>query len=597
MIKRNLMLKNYFAIFITLACLMHLNSSNGQVYAPDTTFKLNFNLETGTKINFLHKTDENSYFIGTNISDDFGKPFIRNLYKVDTVGKLINTFKDINSTLVRANGDRILLTNIGGTFLFQNEKFVFITKKNVVDVNWKTNEILINENGLGKIIDFQEKEKYNLNQFSIISGRYGITRTMFFNKTIATYDSNKLTLHDYTGKQLTFPFENPLPYFGSYMTDQELFKINENLVGINSFDYSFPNYRNIVTILDSTGKIISNKSTNFNSKLICTEDGNLILRSQAYGSVLNYSFHQENWKLIKNKTLFGENYRKVIPFDDYFLTTDGLKIIKLSTKNSKYIEVILPDTLTVNDKPIKILTRTIGSKEVVNISCDCGLIKDDTLFSKKVGNYIINFKTNAGLVLHKNLTIKKRADSISFTGFRDLYLSELPLKFSIKSKSNLPVKYSLEYNRNLILKNDEVINQGLPSSYNNFQYQYKIYLKTLGNEEFESKEQILVFKLKGIYEGVSLENHSANFILYPNPIIDNSVKVLYTGSEAISNPNFTLYNITGKEFDILVRNDSNDYIYHVSFPKLQTGVYFLKAVFYSFKLDKEVQEIKRFIVK
>ncbi len=586
------MLKNYFTIFMTLLCLMHLCPSNAQVYAPDTTFKLNFDLGSGTKINFLHKIDENSYYVGTNISVDFGKPFIRNLYKVNTDGKPLNTFKEINATLIDANGDRILLTTIEGTFIFEDNRLKFIDKRKAFDIYWESENILVSEVDKVRIMDLKGNQTHNLQNFPYYTGYYGSSLVIFQNiNSIAAYYNDRILHFDLNGREITPPFLAYIPNTGIQINSILFERINNRYLGINKFEhgFEFPNNAHTLTLIDSVGKF---KPVG-RQKIIGKEGSNIILRTNECSS--KYNIVNKNFERLEGRTLLSENLKSIISFNNFFIATDGTSLFKLSTKNSKYIEAQLPDTLEINSKPFKITTKTIGSNEKINISSNFDLVRNDTLFPKKAGNFVINFKTNSGLFLCKTITIKKRSDSISFTGFRDFYLSELPLKFSVKSQSGLPVKYNLEYDNLLFLKNDEIINRRLPFSTK--QKQYSIYLQTTGNEEYERSIRKLTFEIKDLREIIDFENQDSKFVLFPNPVTDNSLKVLYTGAEAISNPDFTLYNITGKAFAVLVRNDSNDYIYHLSFPKLQSGVYFLQSVFYSFKLDTLVQEIKRFIVK
>lgn len=592
------MLRKYYTYFLVLLLLMYFNVSKGQVYAPDTTFKLNLTPEIGAKINFLHKINDSSFYVGTNIYDDYGKPFIRNLHIVSTSGGILQSYKDINSKPISANQGKVLLSNNNGTYLFNNQKLSFIHNQNAFGVNWEKSEFLINENGKVSIIDFEGNVKLK----TIIPLKdIFFEKVVYFNAdTLISLESNTLSLYDKTGNKLDTKRILPEPKPINYISYDYFSKLNDKLLSLEISDYSFPLYRNKLLIFDKKGNVILESEPNTLSQKILYVDNSevIIYKRQRSNESFKYTFYDKSLLIDNNKTLFGENYRLMIKTDVDYIASDGTKIYKLSTKNSKYIEVLLPDTLTVNEKSIKILAKTVGSNEAVHISCDCGLIKNDTLFPKKAGNFIINFKTNSGLVLNKNLTIKKRTDSISFTGFRDLYLSELPLKFSINSKSGLPVKYSLEYNRQIILSNDEIINRGLPSSYDDFQHQYLLYLETIGNEEFESIRQKLVFKVKGIYENVNFENPKSNFILYPNPTTEGNFKVLYLGKEFMSNPVFKLFNHFGKEIEIIQVNNGNDYIYQLSpKTKIPTGIYFLDICHYSFESGKYENEVRKIVIQ
>ncbi|WP_394991577.1 hypothetical protein [Emticicia sp.] len=587
------MLSKYTSTLLFLCCLMHSYASNAQVYAPDTTFK-QYIIPVGEKIIFLHKIDEVSYFIGTNFYDDGSKPLIKNLFRVNLNGEILSTHKDINCTLVDAKEDKILLTNIDGTFLFENQKLRFIDKRKAFDVNWNNKEILLNEKGKVKVINFEGNEKYNLQGFPFYTDDYGLTLVIFQNNNSLTAYYNDRILHfDYNGNEITPPVYAYIPNTGTSHNSIEFVKINSKYLGINKYEhgFEFPSNAHTLTLIDSIGKL---KSVG-RKKIIGTHGSNIILRTNEYGS--KYNIVNENFEILKGRTIIAENLRKTISFDDFYVATDGKKVFKLSTKNIKYIEVILSDTVEINTKPILISAKVIGSNEKVNIACDCPFVENNIFNPKKAGTFKIDFKTNSGLVLNKTITIKKRIDSISFTGFRDIYLTELPLKYTIKSKSGLPVKYFLgPYTSFLFFRNDELINRRLPLLIS--KYQYEIYFETEGNDEFESSKKKFAFEIKDTNEIINFKNPSSNFVLYPTPIIENKFKVLYTGKEFISNPRFKLLDNFGREIEISQVNEGNDYVYQLSTAsKIQPGIYSLIIHFYSFALDNDVREVKRVIVR
>ncbi len=588
----------YISKLLLLLCLMYFYTSNGQVYAPDTTFKKDI-IPVGEKINFLHKIDEQTYYIGTNTYDDGNKPLIKNLYTVNLSGEFLNTQKDINLILVDANRDKILLTNIDGTFLFENQKLRFIDKRKSFDVNWNNKEILINDSGKVKILDFNGTELYNPN-IQANKGYHYESVFYFNNDTLISVENQKLIVFNKKGVKLISSDEIVLPntiLFGALLANL-FFNINSKFIGLNVFKYDYPFYVNYLTIFDINGKVILNNSKNQYSRIIFNDNLHSVIQTRKNGyESSNYSFYNDNFDLIKNKTLFGDNYRKLIAFEDYFLATDGNKIYRLSTKNSAYIEAILPDTVEINDKPIKISTKTIGNAEKVNISCDCNLIKNDTLYPKKAGFYKITFKTNSGLVLNKTITVKKRIDSVSFIDFKDIYLTELPLKFTLKSKSGLPVKLNFDGEDLGYISDGLITKKDLAFYYRNGNFRFdsisiNLKLATDGNEIYDTYTKLIPIKITGIKSLFDFENQKELFILYPNPNLDKNIKVLFLTKEYPMNPQIKLTDIFGKETIIREQDILFDNISELTIPEnIASGLYFLTV-----QLGDKI-ETKKIIIK
>ncbi len=588
----------YISNLLIFCCLMYFQASNAQVYAPDTTFKQDI-IPVEEKINFLHKIDEKNYFIGTNLYDDGSTPLIKNLYKVNLTGELLNTQKDINSTLVDANGDKILLTNFDGTFLFENLKLRLIDKRRAFDVNWGNNEILINDFGKVKIVNFNGKELYNPNMQA--SRGFFFEPVIYFNNdSLILMEDDKIRFFSKNGKNLStsqkIAFPHAINSFNS-LGARYFFKINNSFLGLNSFLAYFPYYINYITIFVN-GKIIQNDLKKLHSKIIFTDNNKSIIhiRTTGYESS-GYTFYNEKFEIIKNKTLFGDNYRKLIAFDDYFLATDGNKIIKLSTKNSKYIEAILPDTVEINDKPFKIFTKSFGINEKINISCDRDLIRNDTLYPKKLGFYKIAFKTNSGIVLNKVITVKKRIDSISLTGFKDIYLTELPIKFTLKSKSGLPVKFNFEGDNLGYVSEGQITKNDLAFYYSSGNFRFKfitlnLQFTTSGNEIYNTSSKNYQLIIKDIKSLFDFENPKELFILYPNPNLNRNIKVLFLTKEYTINPKFKLQDIFGKEIIIEELPNLLDNISELILPpNTVSGLYFLTV-----QLGDKI-ETKKIIIK
>lgn len=592
------MLKKSQKYILSLVCLMYSFTSFTQTYAPDTTFKIDFKLETGTKINFLHKIDDSSFYIGTNHSYDYNsfKPFLVNLYKCNVKGSVIDSIKNINTNLIGAFEGIIVFANRLGTQIYENGKIKFISSKIAFDVDWKNREILITETNKVKIINFEGVEVANPRLDAILG--YFYIPVLFFRDNIISIETEKLDVLEKNGSKIQQGIKIilPKPLSPSIIPGLSYFNLWDNFIGLNTFSSSFPFYLNQLVFFDLSGKTVLDLSTNLYSNVLVADNNNLIVFTKKNNfEIAKYNFYDRNLQLINTKNFFGENYRTLISFDDYFIASDFNKIYKLSQKNSKYIEVQIPDTLTVNDKPIKIFAKTVGANEQVNISCNCGLIAGDSLSPTKSGNFIVIFKTNSGLIFNRNLTIKKRTDSIIYTGLRDAYLTEFPIKFSIKSKSGLEVKYILENNGWLDIRNNEIINRRIPSFSNS--YKYLINLETKGNGEYESLKYSLKFEIKGIEKLINLRSVNDKFTIYPNPVNTNKFKVLFLGEEFISNPSFKLINSLGKELEITQTVDGNDYIYQLQITSnTPSGVYFLYITHYSFISGKVETEIRKVLI-
>ena len=581
-------MKKLANFLLSILYCLSFGIARGQVYAPDSTFNQNF-ISQPEKINFLHKIDDSTFYVGTNIYDDY---FTKNLYVATIEGKILAAFYNFNAYIISGNKSRIIVNKNDSTFLFDKKKLVFVDKRRTFDVNWQKEELLVVDKSQIKVINFEGQEKYS--PIEIPYNNMALTK-FFKENTIATYSNNKLILFDYKGNQISFSKEQQLPYFGSFLSSRELFKINDKYLGFNAFDSSFPKYRHLVTILDSMGQVKINTSNYYFSKLIGNQDNISIVRRQpCYGCSSQYIFYDANFATSTGKTLFGENYITISSFKNFYIATDGIKIYKLSATNSAYISTNLPDTAFVNDKPVKISAKVMGKNEQVFFSTTSNALQGDSLYFKSAAQVIVTFRTNSGLLLNKSILIVKRVDSISYDGLKDAFITEFPLQLSIKSKSGLPVQTSISSINSYLLINNQIINRNLPNTFKGGDLEIR--LQTLGSNEYQSSAKTVLIKVKSIASLIDDTNSNELFITYPNPIL-HDFKVIYKGTERISNPVFEFANFYGKPIKIEQINNGNDYIYQLFVPNaLPSGIYYLAISYFSDKLG-ERKEYKRIFIE